>query len=205
MPTTKSGDKRYDREYFDRFYRRPRTRVHSPDAVLRKVRLAVSAAEFMLGREIRSVLDIGAGEGAWQPILTRMRPGVRYVGIEPSEYAVARYGRKRGLRVGRFDGLDDARVGRGFDLVVCADVMNYLSRRELNHGLAQIAARLRGLAYLEIYTSHDELVGDLRNIDLRAPSYYLRALHGAGLVRCGMHCYAGEKLAGKLVAMEGGW
>jgi SAM-dependent methyltransferase len=205
MATTKTGDKRYDREYFDRFYRRPRTRVHSPDAVTRKVRLAVSAAEFMLGREIRSVLDIGAGEGAWQPILLRMRPGLRYVGIEPSAYAVARYGRKRGLRVGRFDGLDEARVGKGFDLIVCADVMNYLSRRELNHGLMQIAARLRGLAYLEIYTSHDELVGDLKNIDLRAPSYYLRALHGAGLVRCGMHCYAGEALADKLVAMEGGW
>ena len=172
---------------------------------MRKVRLAVSAAEFMLGREIRSVLDIGAGEGAWQPILARMRPGIRYVGVEPSEYAVARYGRKRGLRVGRFDGLDEARVGKGFDLIVCADVMNYLSRRELNDGLMQIAARLRGLAYLEIYTSHDELVGDLRNIDLRAPSYYRRALHGAGLLRCGMHCYVGETLAAKLVAMEGGW
>ena len=205
MPTKSSSDKRYDREYFDRFYRRPRTRVHSPDAVLRKVRLAVGAAEFMLGREIRSVLDIGAGEGAWQPILSRMRPGLRYVGVEPSEYAVERYGRRRNLRVGRFDGLDDARVGRGFDLIVCADVMNYLTTRELNSGLAQIAARLRGLAYLEVYTSHDELVGDLKNIDLRAPSYYLRALHGAGLVRCGMHCYVGETLAGKLVAMEGGW
>jgi SAM-dependent methyltransferase len=200
-----SSDKRYDREYFDRFYRKPRTRVHSRDAVLRKVRLAVSAAEFMLGRPIRSVLDVGAGEGAWRPILARMRPGIRYVGVEPSEYAVERYGRARGLRRGRFDRLDEARVGRDFDLIVCADVMNYLTRAELTRGLAQIAARLRGLAYLEIYTSSDELTGDLKNIELRAPSYYLRALHGAGLVRCGMHCYAGERLGAKLVAMEGGW
>jgi SAM-dependent methyltransferase len=201
----KSGDKRYDREYFDRFYRKPRTRVHSPDAVLRKVRLAVSAAEFMLGREVRSVLDIGAGEGAWQPILARMRPGLRYVGVEPSEYAVERYGRRRGLRVGRFDGLDDARVGKNFDLIVCADVMNYLSTSELNRGLSQVADRLRGLAYLEVYTSDDELIGDLKNIDLRTPAYYRRALRTAGLVRCGMHCYVGEKLVDKLVAMEGGW
>lgn len=205
MQTMKSVDKRYDREYFDRFYRKPRTRVHSREAVLRKVRLAVSAAEFLLGREIRSVLDVGAGEGAWQPILARMRPGIRYVGVEPSEYAVERYGRRRGLRLGRFDGLDDARVGKDFDLVVCADVMNYLTTNELNRGLSQIAARLRGLAYLEIYTSSDELVGDLKNIDLRTPAHYLRALRAAGLVRCGMHCYAGEKLADRLVAMEGGW
>jgi SAM-dependent methyltransferase len=205
MAITTRSPKRYDREYFDRYYRTPRTRVHSRESVLRKVRLAVSAAEFMLGREIRSVLDVGAGEGAWQPILTRMRPGIRYVGVEPSEYAVDRYGGRRGLRVGRFDGLDEARVGRSFDLIVCADVMNYLTTSELDRGLAQIAARLRGVAYLEIYTSHDELIGDLKNIDLRAPSYYRRALRTAGLVRCGMHCYVGETLADKLVAMEGGW
>ena len=205
MATKKHAHKRYDREYFERFYRKPRTRVHSPDDVARKVRLAVSAAEFMLGREIRTVLDIGAGEGAWFPILRRMRRGVSYVGVEPSEYAVARYGKARNLRLGRFDGLDEARVGTGFDLVVCADVMNYLTTAELRRGLEQIASRMRGLAYLEIYTNEDELVGDLASIDLRPPAYYARALRSAGLIRCGMHCYVGEKLAHNVVAMEGGW
>lgn len=197
--------KRYDRAYFDRFYRKERTRVHSRADVERKVHLALAAAEFMLGREVRTVLDLGAGEGAWQPILARLRRGVRYVGVEPSEYAVARFGARRNLRRGTFDGLDAARVGKGFDLVVCADVMNYLTPGELRRGLAQIAARLRGLAYLEIYTSEDELTGDLAAIDLREPAYYARALRRAGLVRCGMHCYVGEHLAHRLVAMEGGW
>jgi SAM-dependent methyltransferase len=205
MPTAKKAHKRYDRDYFERFYRKPRTRVHSPDDVARKVRLAVSAAEFMLGREIRTVLDIGAGEGAWFPILKRMRREISYRGIEPSEYAVARYGKTRNLRLGRFDGLDEARVGKGFDLIVCADVMNYLTTRELRSGLGQVAARLRGLAYLELYTADDELVGDLGSIDLRPPSYYERALRAAGLIRCGMHCYVGENLAHNVVAMEGGW
>jgi SAM-dependent methyltransferase len=197
--------KRYDKAYFDRYYRKERTRVHSASDVERKVRLAVAAAEFMLGREVRSVLDVGAGEGAWQPLLARLRPGVRYVGVEPSEYAVARWGRKRNLRRGSFDGLDAARVGKGFDLIVCADVMNYLSPTGLRRGLGQIAARLRGLAYLELYTARDELVGDLAAIDLREPEYYERTLRRAGFVRCGMHCYVGEKLAHRVVAMEGGW
>ncbi|HEX2780943.1 MAG TPA: class I SAM-dependent methyltransferase [Gemmatimonadaceae bacterium] len=197
--------KRYDRAYFDRFYRRERTRVHSREDVERKVRLALSAAEFMLGREVRTVLDVGAGEGAWQPILTRLRKEIRYLGVEPSEYAVERFGARRNLRRGSFDGLDAARVGKGFDLIVCADVMNYLSTGELRRGLEQIAARLRGLAYLEIYTAVDELTGDLKAIDLREPAYYERALKRAGLVRCGMHCYVGERLAHRVVAMEGGW
>lgn len=197
--------KRYDRAYFDRFYRRVRTRVHSREDVERKVRLALSAAEFMLGREVRTVLDVGAGEGAWQPILTRLRREIRYLGVEPSEYAVERFGARRNLRRGSFDGLDAARVGKGFDLIVCADVMNYLSTGELRRGLEQIAARLRGLAYLEIYTAVDELTGDLKAIDLREPAYYERALKRAGLVRCGMHCYVGERLAHRVVAMEGGW
>ncbi|NUO62547.1 MAG: class I SAM-dependent methyltransferase [Gemmatimonadaceae bacterium] len=201
MPNTK----RYDRAYFDRFYRKDRTRVHAPADVERKVHLAVSAAEFMLGREIRTVLDVGAGEGAWQPILARMRRGIRYLGVDPSEYAVARYGASRNLRLGSFDGLDAARVGKGFDLIVCADVMNYLSPGALRRGLGQIAGRLRGLAYLEIYTDRDELTGDLAAIDLRPPEYYERALRRAGLIRCGMHCYVGERLAPRVVAMEGGW
>ena len=197
--------KRYDRAYFDRYYRKERTRVHSREDVERKVRLALGAAEFMLGREVRTVLDVGAGEGAWQPILARLRRGIRYVGVEPSEYAVARFGARRNLRQGTFDGLDAARIGKGFDLIVCADVINYLAPAELRRGLSQIAARLRGLAYLEIYTAEDELTGDLASIDLREPDYYARALKRAGLVRCGMHCYVGEHLAHRLVAMEGGW
>ena len=179
--------------------------MHSPDDVARKVRLAVAAAEFMLGREIRSVLDVGAGEGAWFPILRKMRRGIRYVGVEPSQYAVQRYGKSRNLRLGHFDGLDEARVGKGFDLIVCADVMNYITTRELRRGLEQIAFRLRGLAYLELYTAKDELVGDLASIDLRPPLYYARALRAAGLIRCGMHCYVGESLSHNVVAMEGGW
>src|SRR6476646_4115557 len=52
----------YDEAYFTRWYRDPRTRVHSPDSVRRKVRMVVGVTEYFLGRKLRSVLDIGAGE-----------------------------------------------------------------------------------------------------------------------------------------------
>ena len=201
----REAHKRYDEQYFERWYRRARSRVHAPDDVERKVHLALSAAEFILGREIVSVLDVGAGEGAWQPILRRLRPGVRYLGVEPSEYAVKRFGARRNIVHGSLDTLDDAAVRGRFDLVVCADVMNYVGPRELRRGIEQMAARLRGVAYLELYTSDDELTGDLHDIDLRAPSYYRRLLRRSGLIRCGMHCYASESIASRVTAMEGGW
>jgi predicted TPR repeat methyltransferase len=197
--------KRYDRAYFDRFYRRPRTRVHSPDDVLRKVHHAVSAAEFVLERPIESVLDIGAGEGAWQPILRRMRPQATYLGVEPSDYAVRRHGRRRNIRQGTFDDLPAAGIRGRFDLIVCADVMNYLSSRALRAGLGQIARHLRGVAYLEIYTEEDELDGDLDGIDLRPARWYRRLLRDAGFTSCGLHCYAGRAAARNVVAMERGW
>ena len=194
--------KRYDRAYFDRFYRRRRTRVHSPDDVLRKVHHAVSAAEFVLERPIESVLDVGAGEGAWQPVLRRLRPAASYLGVEPSEYAIRRHGRRRNLRQGTFDGLDAAGVRGRFDLVVCADVMNYLSPVSLRSGLAQIARRLRGVAYLEIYADGDELEGDLAGIVLRPASWYRRLLREAGFISCGLHCYVGRAAAKNVVTME---
>ena len=198
------AQKRYDERYFERWYRGARTRVHSPDDVARKVHLAVAAAEFMLGRQIVSVLDVGAGEGAWQPILRRLRPDARYLGVEPSEYAVRKFGARRRLVRGSMDALREAGVRGRYDLVVCADVLNYVGSAALRRGVAQIATHLRGVAYLELYTSEDELTGDLQAIDLRPPAYYRRLLRTNGLVRCGMHCYASESIASRVTAMEGG-
>lgn len=57
-------DKTYDRAYFDRWYRRGG--IGGAARLARKVALAVVTAEYHLERPIRSVLDIGCGEGAWR-------------------------------------------------------------------------------------------------------------------------------------------
>ena len=54
--------KRYDRAYFDHWYR-GRNRVSSRDEVRRKVALAVAACEYFIRHPLRSVLDVGCGEG----------------------------------------------------------------------------------------------------------------------------------------------
>jgi len=60
--------------------------VHTATELERRVQFVLATAELVLERPIRSVLDACCGEGAWMPVLTRLRPRVRYVGIDASEY-----------------------------------------------------------------------------------------------------------------------
>ena len=83
--------KTYDRAYFDKWYRRGE--IGGSARLARKVALAVATAEYHLERPIRSVLDIGCGEGAWRAPLLKLRPKLSYLGFDSSEYAIARYGR----------------------------------------------------------------------------------------------------------------
>src|ERR1044072_4404969 len=98
--------KSYDRAYFDRFYRDPTDRVSTAAGLERKVRMAVGVAEFLMARPIRSVLDVGCGEAPWYPVLKRMRPDVRYIGVDSTEYVLERYGASRNIKRGDVAHLD---------------------------------------------------------------------------------------------------
>jgi SAM-dependent methyltransferase len=190
--------KRYDRAYFDRWYRDPARRVISPAALARKVAMVVGVAEYQLGRPLRTVLDIGCGEAAWRAPLRRLRPGVAYVGVDASEYAARRFGRSRNVHLGRLASLGDveaAAAGAPYDLIVCADVLQYLSDADVAAGLAHVASLLGGVAYVEAYTSADALEGDRRDWHARSAVDYLRLFRRAGLVHCGMHCWVNAEVA----------
>lgn len=201
MPAT-AGRKTYDEAYFTKWYRDPRTRVHTPDSVRRKVRMAVGVAEYFLGRKLRSVLDVGAGEGAWGREIRRMRPGVRYLGVDPSEYIIARHGRRRNIVLGSFEELPSLHLGRGHDLIVCADMLQYVPDAALRHGIRHLASILGGVAFLEAYTRGDDMEGDLEGWHPRSKSQYRRTFADAGLVACGVHCYLTRALAGNAVELE---
>ena len=198
--------KQYDSEYFRRWYHDPRRRVIQPSAVARKVRLVTGIAEALLERPIRSVLDIGAGEGAWRTHLRRLRPGVRYVGVESSDYAVGRFGRSRGLVKGSFGTVGELGLEGPFDLIVVCDVLHYVSDRELAPGLSAISELLEGVAYLEAYTTADAIEGDHGDWHHRTPLAYRRLCRRAELYPVGMHCYVGPALADSTAALErGAW
>ena len=71
--------KLYDRAYFDRWYRNGE--IGGNARLARKVALAVATAEYHLERPLRSVLDIGCGEGAWRAPLLKLRPKVQYLSL----------------------------------------------------------------------------------------------------------------------------
>ncbi|HET7456759.1 MAG TPA: class I SAM-dependent methyltransferase [Gemmatimonadaceae bacterium] len=194
--------KRYDRAYFDRWYRDPKTRVKSAGDLARKARLAVSAAEYLLGRPVRSALDVGCGEGEWRAALRRVRPGLRYVGVDASAYVVRSFGESRGIVRGSVGTLRALELDGPFDLVVCCDVLHYVADDELARGVPALASLTGGAAYVELFTSADDFEGDLSGWRRRTPAYYRRLFERAGLEACGLNCYAGPKLRGTVSAME---
>lgn len=196
------SQKAYDRAYYEQWYHDPARRVITHSAVARKVRLVTGIAEALLERPIRSVLDIGCGEGAWRAHLRRLRPRVRYTGVESSDYAVRRFGKARNIQRGSFGALADVGLDGPFDLVVVCDVLHYVPDAELAPGLGELARLLGGVAYLEAYTVDDEIEGDRSAWHHRDPQQYRRIFRRAGLTPVGMHCYVGEELRDQTAALE---
>jgi SAM-dependent methyltransferase len=194
--------KTYDGRYFEKWYRHPRHRVGSQAELRRKVAMVVALGEYYLGRKVQSVLDVGCGEGAWRAPLRALRPAIEYRGIDASEYAVARYGRRRNIGLARFGQLAELRFDTRFDLVVCSDVLHYLAPSEIRAGLGGIVDMLDGIAFLEVFTSRDDVTGDRDGYIARSPAWYLRTFTQAGLLPCGSHCYLGLRLMRSVAALE---
>jgi len=164
--------------------------------------MVLATTEFLLGRPVRSVLDIGCGEGAWQPILHRLRPSARYAGVDSSEYVVRRFGARRNIRLGTFGELDRVGLAVGYDLVVCCDVLHYVPTSHLRAGLATIHDLLEGVAYLEAYTPADDIDGDMRGFVPRSAGTYRGLFAAAGLQHVGLQCYVPVEAGPRLTALE---
>src|SRR4029453_16679358 len=125
--------KQYDQAYFERWYRDPALKdqaIGGTARLARKVAMAVATAEYHLERPIRTVLDIGCGEGVWRAPLLKLRPRISYLGFDSSQYAIERFGPRRNLHYARFGDFEHLRPCAPVDLLVCADVMHYLDTRE---------------------------------------------------------------------------
>lgn len=194
--------KQYDRAYFDGWYRNSELAVGSRAALKRNVALSVTVAESVLARPLRSVLDVGCGEGRWQPVLRRLRPKAAYLGIDPSEYAVERFGARRNLRRGSFEELELHDFDRPFDLVVCSDVLHYLTPDQIRVGLPALVDRTGGVALLEVFTSADEIEGDDLDFFRRPPEWYHEIFRSVGLRPVGLQLYVPEEVAEVLDAMD---
>jgi SAM-dependent methyltransferase len=192
--------KQYDRAYFDTWYRR--RGIGDARRLARKVALAVATAEYHLERPIRTVLDIGCGEGAWRAPLLRMRPSVRYLGFDGSDYAIARYGRARNLHLARFGDFALLRPCPPVDLLVCSDVLHYLATRELDRGLPGLAELCGGVAFLETFAREDRAEGDEDGFQARPAAFYRRRFAALGFGALGSHCWLSPARRDTATALE---
>lgn len=197
--------KHYDRDYFERWYRDPalkREAIGGAARLSRKVAMAVATAEYWLERPLRSVLDVGCGEGAWQPSLKKLRPKATYMGFDSSAYAVERYGRRRNVHLATFGDFASLRPGPPADLVVCSDVMHYLDTRELDAGLPGLAELCGGVAFLETFTREDDIDGDTADFRRRPARFYRARFEAAGFTALGSHLWLSPTLADQAAKLE---
>ncbi|WP_313246283.1 class I SAM-dependent DNA methyltransferase [Stenotrophomonas rhizophila] len=193
-------DKTYDADYFKRWYQTGQ--AGGAARLARKVALAVSSAEYYLERPIRSVLDIGCGEGAWRAPLLKLRPRVQYLGFDSSAYAIQRYGRSRNLHMAKVGDFAWLRPCAPVDLLVCSDVMHYVPSRELRPALDGFAELTGGVAFLEAFSAEDEFDGDHEGFQARPARWYRSGLKNAGFTALGSHCWLSPALAGHAAALE---
>lgn len=176
--------------------------MKSPAELARQVAFVLGTAEFVLGRPVRTVLDVGCGEGQWRAALRKHRPRLMYDGVDPSTYAVARYGATRHLRLGGIEDLDTLPLRDAYDLVVCCGMLNYLERPALERGVRQVARRTGGVAYLELFTREDAFEGDTDWPAPQSAPWYRNLMQQAGLWPIGMQCYVPSASKDRVSALE---
>ncbi len=73
------------------------------------------------------------------PALKKLRPDIRYTGIDPSPYAVRRFGKWRNILWGSFGELP--RLATSYDLIICSDTLYCVPDDELIIGLEILVQR----------------------------------------------------------------
>jgi SAM-dependent methyltransferase len=138
---------KFDADFYQRYYRDPKTRVASREDALRLGRF-ICAYTAYLGFSVRRVLDAGCGLGHMQKAVREFFPRARYVGLEASEYLCGLHGWVRGS-------VADYAPRSPFDLVICHDVLQYLPDEDARAALRNLVRLCRGVVYFSVLTAED--------------------------------------------------
>jgi 2-polyprenyl-3-methyl-5-hydroxy-6-metoxy-1,4-benzoquinol methylase len=137
----------FDRDYYQRFYFNPRTAVTSRAEMHARARLIAGCVQYV-GLPVARILDAGCGVGLLRAPLKRSLRSADYVGLEFSEYLCRRYGWRQGS-------IETLRTRERFELVICYDVLQYLSAAQARRAIANLARVCRGALYFGALTSED--------------------------------------------------
>ncbi len=186
---------RFDRAYYDRWYRNDGTRTFMTEYTPVIVRFVLAYLDY-LEVEVKTVLDAGCGLGHWRTALKDLRPEVRYHGLETSDYLCGEFSWEKASIV-------DYRAPEPFDLVVCQGVLQYLNDTECKAAIDNIAGLCSQALYLEVLTRRDASENTIpertdTDVYLRKGKWYRKRLDrhfvnlGGGLFlsrACAATCY----------------
>lgn len=164
---------KFDRRYYDRFYRDAKTRVATITSSIPLVDFTLAYLNH-LDIEISQALDIGCGLGFWGEILAERAPHVKYVGVESADHLCEQYGWQKGSVV-------TYRTKKKFDLVVCQGVLQYLGDRSAATAITNLARLTKKALFLQVLTAEDwehscdRSVTD-RDCHLRPAQWYYKRL-----------------------------
>jgi SAM-dependent methyltransferase len=195
---------RFDRAYYDRYYRDPATRVIDRDEVKKLARLVAAWTDY-LEVPVRTILDVGCGLGHWRAAARALWPRARWYGVEFSDHLCERHGWTRGSVVD----LEPARaLGRAaFDFVICQGVLQYLTDRDAALALQNLTAWTDGALYFEALTAQDwrqhcDRTRTDGDVHLRTGAWYRRRL-ARGFQSCGGGVFVNRRAGCTLFELEG--
>lgn len=160
-------------DYFRKYYGNRVTRVVTPREMRTRARL-IAAVLAQSEIPVRSILDAGCGIGLLRKPFAEVLPRARYVGLESSEYLCGRFGWTAGSVV-------DHRCKQPSDLVICYDVLQYLTDRDAARAVANLARLSRAALYVSALTREDwrdncDRSRTDRAVHLRSGEWYRRRL-----------------------------
>jgi predicted TPR repeat methyltransferase len=142
-----AGAERFGPDFFAHYYHRRTTRVASARDYRLRAQLIIAQAA-LVRISIRRILDVGAGAGGFARAFDALLPNTRYTGIDVSAHACQRFGWTRAS-------ITEYAGRRPFDLVLCHDVFQYLTRNEALLAFNNLAALTHGLLYFTALTTED--------------------------------------------------
>jgi predicted TPR repeat methyltransferase len=163
----------FDAGYFSKFYVNRATRVVT-GAEMRTRATLIAAILRQAQIPVRSLLDAGCGMGLLRKPFADLLPRARYCGLEASQYLCNRFGWLSGSVV-------DFAPRKPFDLVICYDVLQYLSDPQAARAIANFRKLTRAALYVSALTTQDwrencDRSRTDRAVHLRSAAWYRRRL-----------------------------
>ena len=169
MPTRAA----FDSSYFRKYYFTAETRVTTAAEMRGRAQL-IAAILRHADIPVRRILDAGCGIGLLRKPFAEVLPRAHYTGIETSDYLCHRYSWTRGSVV-------DFAPRSPSDLVICYDVLQYLTDRDAARAIVNLAKLTRAAVYISALTREDwrancdKTLTD-RAVHLRPGEWYRRRL-----------------------------